>query len=124
MTDTSSNHLTGSQKVIGSIPIFSTENQRVTSRIVTLFFWTNNSRYYLLRTRQFRKWSKQSQPPFSVNPYNLHSSELYLRYWSGKLNTGYWNNWGLIWVSLYQLTLNQFSRARKAKVPKLNQHNS
>ena len=39
MTDTSLNHLTGSQKVIGSIPIFSTDYQRVANKIAALFIF-------------------------------------------------------------------------------------
>jgi len=44
--------LTGSQKVIGSIPIFSTENQRVATIVATLFYaykqYTNNPEFWVI----------------------------------------------------------------------------
>ena len=78
MAETTTHLLTGSQKVIGSIPIFSTENQRVASQIVALFFWPNNSRYNLLRTCQLRNCSKQSQSPHFLLIYIVYIQASYI----------------------------------------------
>ena len=65
MTDTSSNLLTGSQKVIGSIPIFSTDYQRV-AIILQLFLFAYNL-YLCLILNRYCKFKLTSFPLCTLN---------------------------------------------------------